>query len=139
MHCSKICKMHVGEHVHFSKICMHTLSCAWPMRCCCCRAMGGTVDFKSALKARLDVMNVSRQNIEQFLVEHPHKITKGGHIGCALTCLGRGWQEEGDDWRTFFNTVLDINYGEIMRAKQNVKADVGRGKGLCGRKSSELP
>ncbi|KAG1663831.1 hypothetical protein FOA52_013396 [Chlamydomonas sp. UWO 241] len=41
------------------------------------QAMGGSVDFRSALKMRLDVMNVSKQGIEQFLAEHPHKITAG--------------------------------------------------------------
>eukprot|EP00955_Chlamydomonas_euryale_P053928 355645-Chlamydomonas_euryale.AAC.31 len=39
--------------------------------------MGGTADFKTALQSRLDVMNVSKQNIDQFLVQHPHKLTKG--------------------------------------------------------------
>ena len=41
------------------------------------RAMGGTVDFKTALQTRLSVMKPRRQDVERFLIEHPHKITPG--------------------------------------------------------------
>jgi len=39
--------------------------------------MGGTVDFKTALQTRLSVMKPRRQDVERFLIEHPHKITPG--------------------------------------------------------------
>ena len=39
--------------------------------------MGGSVDFKTALQMRLSVMKPRRQDVEQFLLEHPHKITPG--------------------------------------------------------------
>lgn len=41
------------------------------------KAMGGSVDFKTALQTRLAVMNPTRQDVERFLQEHPHKITPG--------------------------------------------------------------
>jgi phosphoserine phosphatase len=41
------------------------------------RAMGGTMDFKSALRMRLDVMQPSRAAVEDFLAKHPHRITPG--------------------------------------------------------------
>lgn len=41
------------------------------------QAMGGSVEFKEALRTRLGVMRPSRQAVEDFLVSHPHRITKG--------------------------------------------------------------
>lgn len=35
------------------------------------------MDFKTALQMRLSVMKPRRQDVEQFLLEHPHKITPG--------------------------------------------------------------
>lgn len=41
------------------------------------QAMGGTVEFKEALRTRLGAMQPSRQAIADFLAKHPHRITKG--------------------------------------------------------------
>lgn len=41
------------------------------------QAMGGSVDFKTALTQRLGVMKPSESAIEKFLLEHPHKVTPG--------------------------------------------------------------
>ena len=41
------------------------------------QAMGGSVDFKTALTQRLGVMKPSEHAIEQFLLSHPHKISPG--------------------------------------------------------------
>mmetsp|Transcript_21056 Transcript_21056/g.58496 ORF Transcript_21056/g.58496 Transcript_21056/m.58496 type:complete len:275 (-) Transcript_21056:455-1279(-) len=41
------------------------------------RAMGGTMDFKSALSLRLDVMKPSQATIQEFLAAHPHRLSKG--------------------------------------------------------------
>uniref|UniRef100_A0A7S0V9Q1 phosphoserine phosphatase n=1 Tax=Polytomella parva TaxID=51329 RepID=A0A7S0V9Q1_9CHLO len=40
------------------------------------KAMGGTVEFKDALTTRLGVMKPTKSDIEKFLKEHPHRITK---------------------------------------------------------------
>eukprot|EP00983_Pelagomonas_calceolata_P042771 1138644-Pelagomonas_calceolata.AAC.5 len=44
-------------------------------------AMGGTMDFKSALSLRLDVMKPSQATIQEFLAAHPHRLSKGK--GCS--------------------------------------------------------
>ncbi|PNW83855.1 hypothetical protein CHLRE_04g217955v5 [Chlamydomonas reinhardtii] len=41
------------------------------------KAMGGTVEFKEALRTRLGVMHPSRQAVDKFLADHPHRVTKG--------------------------------------------------------------
>jgi len=41
------------------------------------RAMGGSMDFKSALSLRLDVMKPSESTIRDFLAAHPHRVSKG--------------------------------------------------------------
>ncbi|GAX84303.1 hypothetical protein CEUSTIGMA_g11725.t1 [Chlamydomonas eustigma] len=41
------------------------------------RAMGGTMDFKSALEGRLSIMAPTQRDIENFLMKHPHQITQG--------------------------------------------------------------
>ncbi|MEW5299314.1 MAG: hypothetical protein WDW38_003400 [Sanguina aurantia] len=41
------------------------------------QAMGGSVDFRTALAMRLSVMKPSRQSIDKFLVEHPHRLSPG--------------------------------------------------------------
>ena len=41
------------------------------------RAMGGSVDFKTALTNRLGVMQPSKANVDDFLAKHPHRVTKG--------------------------------------------------------------
>jgi hypothetical protein len=42
-----------------------------------CRAMGGAVEFKEALRTRLDVIQPSHADVERILREHPHRVTKG--------------------------------------------------------------
>ncbi|GFR47109.1 hypothetical protein Agub_g8794 [Astrephomene gubernaculifera] len=41
------------------------------------KAMGGTVEFKEALRTRLGVMKPTRADVDRFLREHPHRVTKG--------------------------------------------------------------
>ncbi len=41
------------------------------------RAMGGSVEFKTALTERLGVMQPSKQAVDDFLAKHGHKVTKG--------------------------------------------------------------
>lgn len=41
------------------------------------QAMTGNVKFEDALQARLDILQPSRQNIDDCLVKHPFKISKG--------------------------------------------------------------
>lgn len=50
--------------------------------------MGGTVEFKEALRTRLGVMHPSRQAVDKFLADHPHRVTKGG-CGGARRSLDR--------------------------------------------------
>ena len=42
-----------------------------------CRAMGGTVLFQDALKARLGVMNPSAADLQRFLAQHPPSLSPG--------------------------------------------------------------
>ncbi|KAG2487307.1 hypothetical protein HYH03_014024 [Edaphochlamys debaryana] len=39
--------------------------------------MGGTVEFKEALRTRLGVMKPSHADVERFLAKHGHKVTPG--------------------------------------------------------------
>lgn len=41
------------------------------------RAMGGSMKFQDALKMRLDVMNVSAEDMDHFLAEHPFSLSPG--------------------------------------------------------------
>jgi phosphoserine phosphatase len=41
------------------------------------QAMEGCMPFQDALKARLDCMNVSKQDLECFLEEHPAQLSPG--------------------------------------------------------------
>jgi len=41
------------------------------------RAMGGSMDFKSALEGRLSIMAPAKKDIDNFLVKSPHLITPG--------------------------------------------------------------
>jgi phosphoserine phosphatase len=41
------------------------------------QAMGGSMPFQDALKARLDCMNVSRRDLERFLEAHPAELSPG--------------------------------------------------------------
>ncbi|KXZ42951.1 PSP1 protein [Gonium pectorale] len=41
------------------------------------KAMGGSVEFKEALRTRLSVMKPTHGDVERFLREHPHRVTKG--------------------------------------------------------------
>lgn len=52
----------------------------------CCSAMGGSVKFEDALKMRLAVMKTSHQNIQDFLVAHPPRISKGDVLIHTLFC-----------------------------------------------------
>lgn len=61
------------------------------------RAMGGTVDFKTALSTRLGVMKPSKQDITTFLEKNPHKITPGDSeraitFSSSLISLGQGFR-----------------------------------------------
>ncbi|EFJ47972.1 hypothetical protein VOLCADRAFT_60933 [Volvox carteri f. nagariensis] len=40
-------------------------------------AMGGSVEFKEALRTRLGVMKPRRADVEHFLRDHPHRVTPG--------------------------------------------------------------
>jgi phosphoserine phosphatase len=40
-------------------------------------AMGGTMSFRTALQARLNLIKPTRQRLEQFLVNHPSQLTDG--------------------------------------------------------------
>ena len=40
-------------------------------------AMGGTMSFRTALQARLNIIKPTRQRLEQFLVSHPSQLTDG--------------------------------------------------------------
>lgn len=51
--------------------------CCSNLLACMRRAMGGSVDFKTALQTRLGVMKPTTQDIERFLRDHPHKVTPG--------------------------------------------------------------
>ncbi|KAJ9532761.1 hypothetical protein QJQ45_010885 [Haematococcus lacustris] len=54
-------------------------------------AMGGSVDFKTALTQRLAVMQPSRAAVAKFLIEHPHRISPG--IPELLTLLRQQGKE----------------------------------------------
>lgn len=41
------------------------------------KAMGGSMLFQDALANRLNVMNPSKQKVEQFLIDHPHVLSEG--------------------------------------------------------------
>ncbi|GLC47214.1 hypothetical protein PLESTB_001457900 [Pleodorina starrii] len=41
------------------------------------KAMGGSVEFKEALRSRLGVMQPTREAVEAFLRDHPHRVTPG--------------------------------------------------------------
>ncbi|GLI63668.1 hypothetical protein VaNZ11_006706 [Volvox africanus] len=41
------------------------------------KAMGGTVEFKDALRTRLGVMQPTRAALDAFLHDHPHRVTRG--------------------------------------------------------------
>ncbi|PNH05830.1 Phosphoserine phosphatase, chloroplastic [Tetrabaena socialis] len=41
------------------------------------QAMGGSVEFKEALRTRLGAMQPSRAAVDRFLSEHPHRVTRG--------------------------------------------------------------
>lgn len=41
------------------------------------RAMGGRTEFKDALTQRLAVMRLSRPKLDQFLRDHPHRVSPG--------------------------------------------------------------
>jgi len=43
--------------------------------------MGGNVSFQDALKQRLDIMQVSRQQMQAFLDSHPPQLSPGGLQG----------------------------------------------------------
>ena len=45
-----------------------------------CRAMGGTMKFEDSLAARLNMMQPSKQQITQFLQDHPPRISKGSAL-----------------------------------------------------------
>lgn len=45
------------------------------------RAMGGSVPFQDALRQRLDVMQVSQQDMARYLASHPPRLSKGGQQG----------------------------------------------------------
>lgn len=51
------------------------------------RAMGGSMKFQDALKMRLDVMNVSAQDMDRFLAEHPFSLSPGMTSQHCLCCL----------------------------------------------------
>ncbi|GFH10657.1 phosphoserine phosphatase, chloroplastic [Haematococcus lacustris] len=55
------------------------------------QAMGGSVDFKTALTQRLAVMQPSRAAVAKFLIEHPHRISPG--IPELLTLLRQQGKE----------------------------------------------
>lgn len=40
-------------------------------------AMGGTMSFRTALQARLNLIQASRANLEEFLIKHPSTLTDG--------------------------------------------------------------
>jgi len=40
-------------------------------------AMGGTMSFRTALQARLNLIQPTRQQLEQFLLNHPSQLTNG--------------------------------------------------------------
>lgn len=44
------------------------------------QAMGGTMKFQDALKLRLDCMNVSLQQLEEFRANHPAELSPGEFI-----------------------------------------------------------
>lgn len=43
-----------------------------------CRAMGGSVKFEDALAARLNIMQLSQQRLNDFLKDHPARLSPGG-------------------------------------------------------------
>lgn len=43
--------------------------------------MGGTVLFQDALRQRLNIMQTSRQKVQEFLAAHPPRISKGKAAG----------------------------------------------------------
>lgn len=56
-----------------------------------CRAMGGSVPFQDALAARLDAMQLSRQDMERYIATHPPRLSKGAaHTANATGEVGMG-------------------------------------------------
>ncbi len=56
--------------------------------------MGGSVPFQDALAQRLGVMALSRSQLEQFLAQHPPRLSPGGsHEAACLGCsaMPRTW------------------------------------------------
>ena len=48
-------------------------------------AMGGSVLFQDALKARLDLMQPSHQDVQRFLASHPPRISQGNHSDLPIS------------------------------------------------------
>lgn len=60
---------------------MRTGKCCDAKKLGCCSAMGGTVLFQDALRQRLNIMQTSRQKVQEFLAAHPPRISKGKAAG----------------------------------------------------------
>lgn len=49
--------------------------------------MGGSVKFEDALAARLNIMGLSQQKLDEFIAVHPAQLTQGAPAGNHHTLL----------------------------------------------------
>ena len=61
-------------HTHCSWLRCHPLQL---VVCLLCSAMGGSVKFEEALASRLTLMQVTSQKMEDFIQQHPPRLSPG--------------------------------------------------------------
>ncbi len=71
--------------------------------------MGGSVKFQDALAARLNLMNPTRQQIDDFLTAHPPRISKGiPELVAALKGNGKEVFLVSGGFRVVINPIADM-------------------------------
>mmetsp|Transcript_18444 Transcript_18444/g.51661 ORF Transcript_18444/g.51661 Transcript_18444/m.51661 type:complete len:92 (+) Transcript_18444:735-1010(+) len=71
--------------------------------------MGGNVSFQDALKQRLDIMQVSRQQMQAFLDSHPPQLSPGiEDLVAALHTRGKKVFLVSGGFRQIIEPVADI-------------------------------
>lgn len=72
-------------------------------------AMGGTVKFEDALAMRLGLMKVSRQNMQDFLRDHPPRLSPGiRELVTKLQDKGKAVFLVSGGFREIINPIADM-------------------------------
>jgi len=72
------------------------------------KAMGGGIPFQDALKARLDIMNPSRKNVEDYVASHPPLLSPGiDKLMSELQSHGKDVYLVSGGFRQMINPVAD--------------------------------